>query len=93
MSWQAYVDSSLVGSGHIDKAAIISAAGDSVWAATSGFSVLNHPPYITPPGHPAAPPSVIIFLYNAMLSRAVPCRTILYTIVTIQTGRQLLTAL
>ncbi|RYP81255.1 hypothetical protein DL769_002085 [Monosporascus sp. CRB-8-3] len=39
MSWQAYVDSSLVGSGHIDKAAIISAAGDSTWAASSGFTV------------------------------------------------------
>ncbi|KAI1399115.1 profilin [Hypoxylon fuscum] len=39
MSWQAYVDSSLVGSGHIDKAAIISVAGDSVWASSSGFTV------------------------------------------------------
>ncbi|KAI0175925.1 profilin [Hypoxylon sp. FL1284] len=39
MSWQAYVDSSLVGSGHIDKAAIISVAGDSVWAASSGFTL------------------------------------------------------
>ncbi|OTA69434.1 Profilin/allergen [Hypoxylon sp. EC38] len=39
MSWQAYVDSSLVGSGHIDKAAIISVAGDSVWAASDGFTV------------------------------------------------------
>ncbi|KAI8965766.1 profilin [Daldinia sp. FL1419] len=39
MSWQAYVDSSLVGTGHIDKAAIISAAGDSVWAASSGFTL------------------------------------------------------
>ncbi|KAM7206866.1 Profilin [Naviculisporaceae sp. PSN 640] len=39
MSWQAYVDSSLVGSGHIEKGAIISAAGDSTWAATSGFTV------------------------------------------------------
>ncbi|KAK0715842.1 profilin [Lasiosphaeris hirsuta] len=39
MSWQAYVDSSLVGSGHVDKAAIVSAAGDSTWAATSGFTV------------------------------------------------------
>jgi len=39
MSWQAYVDSSLVGSGHLDKAAIISAAGDSTWAATGGFTV------------------------------------------------------
>ncbi|KAK0665907.1 putative profilin [Cercophora samala] len=39
MSWQAYVDSSLVGSGHIDKAAIFSAAGDSTWAVTPGFTV------------------------------------------------------
>ncbi|KAK3307101.1 profilin [Chaetomium strumarium] len=39
MSWQAYVDTSLVGSGHIDKAVIVSAAGDSTWAATEGFSV------------------------------------------------------
>ncbi|RBR23313.1 uncharacterized protein FIESC28_03896 [Fusarium coffeatum] len=34
MSWQAYIDSSLVGSGHIDKGAIISVAGDSAWAAS-----------------------------------------------------------
>jgi len=39
MSWQAYVDSSLVSSGHVDKGAIYSAAGDSVWAATPGFTV------------------------------------------------------
>ncbi|KAI1779757.1 Profilin/allergen [Hypoxylon cercidicola] len=39
MSWQAYVDSSLVGSGHLDKGAIISAAGDSVWATSAGFTV------------------------------------------------------
>ncbi|KAI1191690.1 profilin [Nemania serpens] len=38
MSWQQYIDSSLVGSGHIDKAAIVSAAGDSVWAASPDFS-------------------------------------------------------
>ncbi|KFZ11393.1 hypothetical protein V501_04803 [Pseudogymnoascus sp. VKM F-4519 (FW-2642)] len=30
---------SLVGSGHADKAALISAAGDSVWAKTPGFEV------------------------------------------------------
>ncbi|KAI1158181.1 profilin [Nemania serpens] len=35
MSWQR---DSLVGSGHIDKAAIVSAAGDSVWAASADFS-------------------------------------------------------
>ncbi|KAI1381751.1 profilin [Hypoxylon crocopeplum] len=39
MSWQAYIDSSLVGSGHIDKAAIISVAGDSVWASSAGFTI------------------------------------------------------
>ncbi|RQM06676.1 hypothetical protein DH86_00001322 [Scytalidium sp. 3C] len=39
MSWQAYIDTSLIGSGHIDKGAIYSKAGDSVWAASSGFSV------------------------------------------------------
>ncbi|KAH8196067.1 hypothetical protein TruAng_009782 [Truncatella angustata] len=38
MSWQAYVDSSLVGTGHLDQGAIISAAGDSVWAISSGFT-------------------------------------------------------
>ncbi|KAK8080643.1 hypothetical protein PG997_008461 [Apiospora hydei] len=44
MSWQAYVDDSLVKSGHIDKAAIISVAGDSVWATSAGFTV-RHPPF------------------------------------------------
>ncbi|KAM0241541.1 hypothetical protein ACHAPQ_009938 [Fusarium lateritium] len=39
MSWQAYVDSSLVGSGHIDKGALVSAAGDSVWATSPGFEL------------------------------------------------------
>ncbi|KFY93226.1 hypothetical protein V500_03839 [Pseudogymnoascus sp. VKM F-4518 (FW-2643)] len=39
MSWQAYVDTSLVGSGHADKAAIVSAAGDSVWAKSAGFEI------------------------------------------------------
>ncbi|KAI0185386.1 profilin [Xylaria flabelliformis] len=38
MSWQQYIDTSLVGSGHIDQAAIVSAAGDSVWAQSSGFN-------------------------------------------------------
>ncbi|KAI0200360.1 profilin [Astrocystis sublimbata] len=38
MSWQQYIDTSLVGSGHIDQAAIVSAAGDSVWAQSPGFS-------------------------------------------------------
>lgn len=39
MSWQAYVDTSLVGTGNVDKAAIISIAGDSTWASSAGFSV------------------------------------------------------
>jgi len=39
MSWQGYIDSSLVGSGHIDKAAIISAAGDSSWANSASFTI------------------------------------------------------
>ncbi|KAJ4423711.1 profilin, required for normal timing of actin polymerization in response to thermal stress [Gnomoniopsis sp. IMI 355080] len=39
MSWQAYVDTSLVGTGHVDKGAIISIAGDSVWATTSGYTI------------------------------------------------------
>jgi profilin len=30
---------SLVGSGHLDKAAIFGAAGDSVWAQTAGYTV------------------------------------------------------
>ncbi|KAI1143019.1 Profilin/allergen [Hypoxylon sp. FL0543] len=30
---------SLVGSGHIDKGAIISVAGDSVWASSAGFTL------------------------------------------------------
>lgn len=39
MSWQGYVDTSLVASGHIDKGAIVSLAGDSVWAASSGWNL------------------------------------------------------
>ncbi|KFH47839.1 Profilin-like protein [Hapsidospora chrysogenum ATCC 11550] len=46
MSWQDSPDTdtdpvihSLVGSGHLDKGAIISAAGDSVWAASGGFDL------------------------------------------------------
>ncbi|KAG9240991.1 putative profilin [Calycina marina] len=39
MSWQAYVDSSLIGSGHIDKGAIYSIKGDSVWATSAGFNI------------------------------------------------------
>ncbi|KAG5656591.1 hypothetical protein KAF25_000178 [Fusarium avenaceum] len=32
---------SLVGTGHIDKAALVSAAGDSVWATSTGFELKN----------------------------------------------------
>lgn len=39
MSWQAYVDTSLVASGNVDKGALFSAAGDSAWAVTPGFNV------------------------------------------------------
>jgi len=39
MSWQAYVDTSLIGTGNLDKAAIFSAAGDSKWAVSAGFNV------------------------------------------------------
>ncbi|KAL8657807.1 MAG: hypothetical protein Q9226_001536 [Calogaya cf. arnoldii] len=39
MSWQAYVDQSLVGTGNIDKAAIFNSEGNSVWASSSGFTV------------------------------------------------------
>ncbi|KOS17620.1 Profilin [Escovopsis weberi] len=40
MSWQQYVDSSLVASGHVDKAALVSGAGDSIWAQSTGFQPL-----------------------------------------------------
>ncbi|KAK9464686.1 profilin [Lipomyces arxii] len=38
MSWQAYIDN-LVGSYKVDKAAIYSKAGDSVWAKSAGFDL------------------------------------------------------
>ncbi|KAK0489312.1 profilin [Armillaria novae-zelandiae] len=38
MSWQAYVDDNLVGSGRISKAAIIGQQG-GVWATTAGYSL------------------------------------------------------
>jgi len=38
MSWQAYVDQSLVGTGNIDKAVIIGLDG-TVWASSAGFSI------------------------------------------------------
>ncbi|KAL8929442.1 MAG: hypothetical protein Q9172_000493 [Xanthocarpia lactea] len=39
MSWQAYVDTSLVATGNIDKAAIFNSEGTSVWASSKGFTV------------------------------------------------------
>ncbi|KUM62344.1 hypothetical protein ACN42_g4760 [Penicillium freii] len=39
MSWQGWVDQTLVGSKKIDKAAIFSAAGDVLLATTAGFNV------------------------------------------------------
>ncbi|KAI0154951.1 Profilin/allergen [Xylariaceae sp. FL1272] len=41
MSWQPDLRyyNSLVGSGHLDKAAIVSVAGDSVWATSAGFTI------------------------------------------------------
>lgn len=38
MSWNAYTDN-LVATGKIDKAAIYSAAGDSLWAQSGSFSI------------------------------------------------------
>ncbi|KAI0777599.1 profilin [Trametes elegans] len=38
MSWQAYVDTNLVGSGKIFKAAILGQAG-GVWASSSGYTI------------------------------------------------------
>ncbi|KAF6233702.1 hypothetical protein HO173_007914 [Letharia columbiana] len=39
MSWQAYVDTSLVGTGNLDRAAIFNTQGTSVWASSHGFTV------------------------------------------------------
>lgn len=38
MSWQQYVDSNLVGTGHVSKAAIYGLNGGQ-WAVSPGFSV------------------------------------------------------
>ncbi|KAK0466815.1 profilin [Desarmillaria tabescens] len=38
MSWQAYVDTNLVGSGRIQKAAIIGQQG-GIWAASPGYNL------------------------------------------------------
>ncbi|WPH02773.1 Hypothetical protein R9X50_00564100 [Acrodontium crateriforme] len=39
MSWQAYVDTSLVGTGNLNQAAIFNTDGNSVWATSAGFTV------------------------------------------------------
>lgn len=39
MSWQAYVDTTLLGSGNVDKAAIFGIEGPSAWATSAGFTV------------------------------------------------------
>jgi len=39
MSWQAYVDTSLVSTGYVDKAAIFNSEGNSVWASSPGFTI------------------------------------------------------
>ncbi|KAF9287599.1 profilin, required for normal timing of actin polymerization in response to thermal stress [Mortierella alpina] len=38
MSWQAYVDSNLLGTGKVEKAAIFGLDG-SLWATSAGFNV------------------------------------------------------
>jgi len=42
MSWQAYVDTNLVGTKKISKAAIHGNADKSLWATTKGFSVATN---------------------------------------------------
>lgn len=39
MSWQAYIDTSLLGTGNLDRAAIFNTQGTSVWASSHGFTV------------------------------------------------------
>jgi profilin len=39
MSWQAYIDTSLVGTGNVDSAAIFSADGKDNWARSADFKV------------------------------------------------------
>ncbi|EMR09595.1 hypothetical protein PNEG_02179 [Pneumocystis murina B123] len=39
MSWKEYVDTSLVGTGKFDKAAICSREGNSIWASSPGFDL------------------------------------------------------
>ncbi|UKZ73721.1 hypothetical protein TrVFT333_001371 [Trichoderma virens FT-333] len=39
MSWQAFVDTSLVGTGNVAKGAILSLAGDSAWATSADLTI------------------------------------------------------
>lgn len=39
MSWQAYVDTNLVGTGAVTQAGIYGLNGGGVWASSPGFSV------------------------------------------------------
>ncbi|RKF79423.1 Profilin-1A [Golovinomyces cichoracearum] len=39
MSWQEYVDTSLLGSGHVDKCAIYGLKDGGKWASSAGFEV------------------------------------------------------
>ncbi|KAF9376076.1 hypothetical protein CPC16_000379 [Podila verticillata] len=39
MSWQSYVDSNLVGTGKVSKAAIVGLTDSSTWATSAGFTV------------------------------------------------------
>lgn len=40
MSWQAYVDNNLIGTGNVSQAAIYGHAG-GVWATSAGFQVMT----------------------------------------------------
>jgi len=39
MSWQAYVDQSLIGTGNIDDAVICDATGQTIWASSPNFKL------------------------------------------------------
>jgi len=39
MSWQAYIDTSLIGTGNVDSAAIFSVDGKDVWARSADFKI------------------------------------------------------
>jgi len=39
MSWQAYIDTSLVGAGTIEKGAIYNTEGTSCWATSANFNI------------------------------------------------------